>query len=308
MAGYGLFKSGPSSHSVDIELGPIIEDAPATSEQMVRAVQKVLTSSPSKSEYLEAFAAQLPVNPETPNEMELARYLEKMQNFEQSHQEDIFVQPAQKPIMISSFQRLDRVQTLVGHGNFNVLGFDQMLEYARRHSQVGEFTSAELDFIEGIFFSDAELYGFFGEKVIDSMTAVVNERDRIKVNHTGHFLFRGESQRVYEKIRRDVGDSVVLTSGIRGIVKQTHLFLAKTIQSEGNLSLASRSLAPPGHSFHGIGDFDVGKVGLGASNFTTQFADTDEYRSLVDLGYLEMRYPDQNLFGVRFEPWHIKVA
>lgn len=308
VAGYGLFKSEPTSRSVEIELGPILEDAPATSEQMVRAVQKVLTPGPDKGQYLEAFTTLAPVNPETPNEMELARYLEKMQNFEQSHQEDIFVEPGQQNLLVSSFQRLDRVQTLVGHGNFNVLGFDQMLEHARSHSAVGAFTKAELDFIEGIFFSDAELYGFFGEKVIDSMTAVVNERDRVKVNHTGHFLFRGESQRVYEKIRRDVGDSVVLTSGIRGIVKQTHLFLAKAIQSDGNLSLASRSLAPPGHSFHGIGDFDVGKVGLGANNFTALFADTDEYRSLVDLGYLEMRYPDQNLFGVRFEPWHIKVA
>ena len=183
-----------------------------------------------------------------------------------------------------------------------------MLNYARSHSSVGAFTAEELDFLESLFFDDVQRYGFFGEKVIDSLTAVVNERDRIKVSHTGHFLFKGESLNVYEKIRKDVGDTIILTSGIRGIVKQTHLFLAKTIQSEGNLSLASRSLAPPGHSFHGIGDFDVGKVGFGVKNFTSDFADTDEYRRLVDLGYLDMRYPEQNLLGVRFEPWHIQVA
>jgi hypothetical protein len=305
--GFGLSKNQPISTRSNIPLGPILEDAPATALEMANAAEKVLTPPPLKSEYLESFTQHLADSPKDP-EQELARYLEKMQNFELSHQEDVFLAPEQKTLLVSSFQRIDRVQTLVGHGNFNVIGFDAMLNYARQHSSVGAFTREELDFLESVFFDDVERYGFFGEKVIDSLTAVVNERDRVKVSHTGHFLFRGDSLQVYEKIRRDVGENVILTSGIRGIVKQTHLFLAKTIQAEGNLSLASRSLAPPGHSFHGIGDFDVGKVGFGAKNFTAQFAHTDEYRTLVELGYLDMRYPEQNLFGVRFEPWHIKVA
>lgn len=231
-----------------------------------------------------------------------------MQNFEARHQEDVFLDQNRNTLLVQSFKRIDRVQTLVGHGNFNILGFDLMLKYARRNSYVGAFTKDELQFLESLFFDDVERYGFFGEKVIDSLTAVVNDRDRVKISRTGHFLFKGKSQQVYDSIRKDIGESVILTSGIRGIVKQTHLFLAKTIQSEGNLSLASRSLAPPGHSFHGIGDFDVGKMGFGVSNFTADFASTDEYKRLVDLGYLDMRYPEQNLLGVRFEPWHIKVA
>jgi len=100
----------------------------------------------------------------------------------------------------------------------------------------------------------------------------------------------------------------VLTSGIRSVVKQTHLFLAKTIQSKGNMSRASRSLAPPGHSYHGIGDFDVGKVGFGRKNFSEEFARTDEFMKLVELGYVDIRYPKDNLYGVRYEPWHIKVV
>ena len=113
---------------------------------------------------------------------------------------------------------------------------------------------------------------------------------------------------MYRKLQSDLSGKVVLTSGIRNIVKQTHLFLAKTIQSEGNLSRASRSLAPPGHSFHGIGDFDVGKIGFGSRNFTEQFAQTEEFSRLVELGYINMRYPEGNLLGVRYEPWHIKVT
>lgn len=305
--GFRLWDDKSATLQPEMLVSPILEDAPATSVEMANAIQHVLTASPDKDEYLLALTQNL-VEPDLADEEQLARYYQKMQNFEHSHQEDVFIESSQKPLLVSSFQRMDRVQSLVGHGNFNVLGFDAMLNYARQHSAVGAFTKSELDFLEGLFFDDVQRYGFFGEKVISSLTAVVNERDRIKVSRTGHFLFRGESQKVYEKIRSDVGDSVILTSGIRSIVKQTHLFLAKTIQSEGNLSQASRSLAPPGHSFHGIGDFDVGKVGFGVKNFTADFASTDEYQRLVDLGYLDMRYPEQNLLGVRFEPWHIQVA
>ena len=66
------------------------------------------------------------------------------------------------------------------------------------------------------------------------------------------------------------------------------LFMNKAISTRGNLSRASRSLAPPGHSFHGAGDFDVGKLGLGYNNFTEKFADTDIYKKLTDLGYVNI--------------------
>ena len=100
----------------------------------------------------------------------------------------------------------------------------------------------------------------------------------------------------------------MLTSGVRGVVKQYHLFMAKAVQSEGNLSRASRSLAPPGHSFHAIGDFDVGRVNGGLSNFTSDFAQTDEFKRLQDLGFVKIRYTTDNEYGVRYEPWHIRVV
>ena len=124
----------------------------------------------------------------------------------------------------------------------------------------------------------------------------------------GHYLFKGDALKKYDKIRRDIGDSIVLTSGIRSVVKQIHLFLNKVHEVEGNLSVASYSLAPPGHSYHAIGDFDVGKVGFGKRNFTADFSDTDEFKRLTDLGYIDIRYPQNNPFGVRYEPWHIKVV
>lgn len=293
----------------------VIEDMPTSASEMAAAVRRMSGPAPDKLKYLQAFTTSQHLNSfssesesEPDSEIQLTRYLEKMEKFEYSHDEDVFLTDSNRPLLISTFKRIDRVQSLVGHGNFNVLGFDEMLQHAAQYERVGAFTAAELDFLEEIFFDDVERYGFYGEKVIDSLTAVVSLRDRVKVSHTGHFLFKGRSEEIYAKIKKDVGESIVLTSGIRGIVKQTHLFLAKTIQSDGNLSLASRSLAPPGHSFHGIGDFDVGKVGFGAKNFTSEFSATDEFRRLVDLGYLDIRYPLKNLLGVRYEPWHIKVV
>lgn len=79
-------------------------------------------------------------------------------------------------------------------------------------------------------------------------------------------------------------------------------------KSDANLSLASRSLAPPGHSYHGIGDFDVGKKDFGKLNFTSRFAETKEYQRLIELKYIDLRYTKNNQVGVRYEPWHIKVV
>jgi len=234
--------------------------------------------------------------------------LQKIRDFDKTYADDIFLDAAQLSLLESTAERLIRVQRLVGYANFSLLGLDEAIKYARHYSRVGQFTKQELAFIESIFFEDATRYGFLGNKVITELTARIPDRDTIKMTGTGHYIFKGEPLKMYNKIRQDVGPSIVLTSGIRSVVKQIHLFLAKAITTNGNLSQASRSLAPPGHSYHGVGDFDVGKVGFGASNFTEAFAATDEYKRLSDLGYIMIRYTESNPFGVRFEPWHIKVV
>jgi len=101
---------------------------------------------------------------------------------------------------------------------------------------------------------------------------------------------------------------VLLTSGIRSVMKQVSLFLAKEESVDGNLSLASYSLAPPGHSYQAIGDLDIGKKGFGSRNFSAEFTETDQFKRLIDPGYLDIRYTQQNPFGVRYEPWHIKIV
>jgi len=90
-------------------------------------------------------------------------------------------------------------------------------------------------------------------------------------------------------------------------MKQLNLYSNKLIKLNGNITQASRDIAPPSYSFHSIGDFDVGKMGLGAKNFTSAFAKTQEFSKMKKLDYIEMRYTHNNSDGVRFEPWHVKI-
>ncbi len=239
---------------------------------------------------------------------EVDSYLRKIRNFDAVFANDIYLDQRYKSVLLKTTQHLTRLETHIGHGNFNLTSFDNMLKHGRNFPEIGAFEADELNFLEEIFFVNPHRYGFFGKKISAEITDFIPANDVAKISNTGHYLLKGESPNLYQQIQRDVGEEVILTSGVRGIVKQIHLFLAKAIEANGNLSRASRSLAPPGHSYHGIGDFDIGKIGFGARNFTADFSTTEEYRKISHLNYVDIRYPTDNLFGVRFEPWHIKLA
>jgi len=235
-------------------------------------------------------------------------YLERIRAFDEDHREDIHLDAAGRERLARVVARLERAIDFVGYGNFNLLSFDRLLRFARNYDAIGAFTRDELAFMEELFAADARRYGFFGEKVVTDLTARFPEKEARKVAGSGHYLLHGEAEGLFRDLRRKVGDELVLTSGVRSVVKQMHLFLAKAVETGGNLSRASRSLAPPGYSYHGIGDFDVGKAGFGERNFTAEFAETELFHRLADLGLVDIRYTDRNPYGVRFEPWHIKVV
>ncbi|MFC1816870.1 D-alanyl-D-alanine carboxypeptidase family protein [Thermodesulfobacteriota bacterium] len=234
-------------------------------------------------------------------------YLNKIKYFDRKHRDDVCLEQNKFLVLKSTVMRLSRLQRTVGHGNFYLLSFDDALKIARNYSRVGRFSKAEIDLMEMIFYEESTLYGFLGEKPLKNLTDRIQTRKVIKIPHTGNYLYKGLPLQIYKKITREVGGQVILTSGVRGIVKQAFLFLKKVYNSKGNLSLASRSLAPPGFSYHSVGDFDVGQVGFGADNFTEHFVTTKVYKKLAALDYIKLRYPKDNFFGVRFEPWHIKV-
>lgn len=235
-------------------------------------------------------------------------YIHKMKNFNRPHKDDIYLRDEEYRSFVSTVKRLQRLERFIGQGNFQHLNFDDGLCFARKYSQIGEFTKKDVDFLEKIFYTDASRYGFLGRKTSERITDQINNKDIIKIPYSGNYLHKGISLKIFKKIRKEIGEELVLTSGIRGIMKQFILFLNKAYKNNGNLSLASRSLAPPGYSFHGIGDFDVGQTGFGINNFTARFINTDVYKKLLENGYLNLRYPMDNLIGVRYEPWHIEIS
>jgi len=238
---------------------------------------------------------------------ELKDYLQKIQNFNHPHANDVLIDDNLYQTFESTVMRLRRLQKLVGHGNYNILNFSDGLALARNYSRIGEFSKQELSFMELTFYADGQRYGFLGQKPLKEITDQVKKKDVVKVPYSGNYLYKDRSVEVFADIKRELGDQVVLTSGIRGVMKQFLLFLNKVHSSDGNLSLASRSLAPPGYSFHGNGDFDVGQKGYGKLNFTGSFTETEVYKRLSEQGYLQLRYPADNRLGVRYEPWHIKI-
>lgn len=264
------------------------------------------TPEPSKevSDFAEVNAG--PAKPTLMEPAEASHTHSKVLNFDQDFPDDVFCEKHRMEMIHVLLQKIRGVQRRVGDGNFNLLGMDELFSQSQL-TGLAAISREERELLEELFFFDAKKYGFYGEKNFHRFTDSIHKESVRKIAGTGHFLRKGKSEETYLRLRRDVGDSVILTSGVRSLAKQFHLFLEKAAISGGNLSKASRSLAPPGYSFHGHEDFDVGKVGYGLSNFTDDFARTEEYRRLEALGYVEIRYTAMNDLGVRFEPWHIKV-
>jgi D-alanyl-D-alanine carboxypeptidase len=221
---------------------------------------------------------------------------------------DILLPKEDWPTLVTLLARFSRIQATVGFGNFCLLGFDDSLLVARNYTKIGAFTPTELTFIEKLFHTDARTYGFHGKKTSPGLSDTITGSTIQKIPGTGNHLFKGVPQQVYNRISHDIGDQVVLTAGIRNMAKQFYLFLGKVKKLKGNLSLASQTIAPPGYSYHGIGDFDVGQVGFGSANFTTRFSSTSVYKKMTQLDYIRFRYPRNNRLGVQFEPWHIQVV
>ena len=203
--------------------------------------------------------------------------------------------------------RLRRLRRYIGFANFNIVSLDEALYYARNYPFIGRFTKEELLLIEKLFYSEPNKYGFYGDKTVENISQKIKTNDIEKISHSGHFIFKGKPLEDYNRILKDVGDNLILTSGIRNVVKQLSLYISKVKSLNGNLSKASNVIAPPAYTYHAISDFDVGKKGWGNRNFTSEFARTEEFYKMQKLDYVSIRYTINNKDGVRFEPWHVKV-
>jgi len=203
--------------------------------------------------------------------------------------------------------RFKKLRSYIGFANFNIVSLDEALYYGRNYSSIGKFTTQELLLIEKLFYSEPNNFGFYGDKTIENISQKINKKEIQKISHSGHFIFKGKPLEDYNRILKDVGDNLILTSGIRNVVKQLSLYISKVKSLNGNLSKASNIIAPPAYTYHAISDFDVGKKGWGNRNFTSEFARTEEFYKMQKLDYVSIRYTINNKDGVRFEPWHVKV-
>jgi hypothetical protein len=222
-------------------------------------------------------------------------------------QNDVFLKEDEYNVLLSLNSRLRRVKQYVGYGNFNLISFSDALFYARNYPKIGAFKKEELLLIERLFYETPQQYGFYGVRTCTDLNNKIAKKDVVKVAHTGHYLFKGKSQEDYTNVLNDIGEGIILTSGVRNVVKQLSLYTNKIVRTRGNMTKATNAIAPPAYSYHTISDFDVGKVGWGYKNFTAAFAKTVEFKEMKKLDYIGMRYKKNNKDGVRFEPWHVEV-
>jgi len=214
----------------------------------------------------------------------------------------------QEYITLTNFNnRLKRLSRYIGYANFNIVSFDEALYYGRNYSAIGQFSKDELDLVDKLFSENPNKYGFYGAKTCKDLNNKISTKDVIKIPHTGHYLFKGKPLQDYSKLTKDVGDTLILTSGVRNVIKQLSLYANKLYNNGGNITQASIQIAPPAYSYHTISDFDVGRRGWGYKNFTDAFASTLEFKKMTKLDYISMRYKKNNSDGVRFEPWHVEV-
>ena len=222
-------------------------------------------------------------------------------------QDDIYIPKHRWQTFVNARNRLRKLKRYIGYGNFNIISFDDALFYGKNYSAIGSFGKDELALIDELFYEDPKKYQFYGKRTIDSLSTKISKKDVIKVPRTGHYLFKGKPLEDYNQVKKDIGKNIILTSGVRGVVKQMSLYMDKIYRMNGNITQASYSIAPPAYTYHAISDFDVGKKGFGYDNFTARFAKTKEFRDLKKLTYISMRYEKNNKDGVRYEPWHVKV-
>ena len=220
---------------------------------------------------------------------------------------DVYLSSDEFRVLTSVNGRFKRLKRYVGFANFNLISFNSALYYGRNYSKIGAFTKEEIALVDRLFSESPSDYGFYGHKTCLNLNNKIPRSDVVKIPHTGHYLFKGKPEEDYINLVKDVGDTLILTSGVRNVVKQLSLYVNKIYNTGGNMTQATNSIAPPSYSYHTISDFDVGKIGWGHKNFTADFASTNEFVKMTQLEYIGMRYTMNNRDGVRFEPWHVEV-
>ncbi len=106
---------------------------------------------------------------------------------------------------------------------------------------------------------------------------------------------------------RDENVWIIPVSGYRTFADQDKLFKAQ-IKKRGSVEAAVKLSAPPGYSEHQTGyAIDLSDGHFPKQDITYNFAQTDAFHWLSthgkDFGF-ELSFPENNIQGVSYEPWH----
>lgn len=103
------------------------------------------------------------------------------------------------------------------------------------------------------------------------------------------------------------GVSLVAISGFRSISDQKKLF-ERQIERQGSAAAAAQLSAPAGYSEHHTGfALDIGDGSRPETDVKFEFENTKAYQWLQTNGRrygVELSFPNNNIQGVSFEPWH----
>lgn len=199
--------------------------------------------------------------------------------------------------------RLGQAQSSIGHGRFNLASFDDVRAALGKHAPL---SSREENEFAALFALDARRIGFLGPRVVQQLSAALPLDQLQAVPPTGQHVFPAAFE-LFMRARKVVGEQLIVTSGARGVPKQMLVFINSALHG-GMIARPVHSVAPPGYSYHAVGDIDVGDRRLGGVNFTEAFANSPTYKTLAALAYIHFRYPRHNPYGVQFEPWHLQIA
>jgi len=104
------------------------------------------------------------------------------------------------------------------------------------------------------------------------------------------------------------GVRLVAISAFRSIKEQEHLFFTVGAQRDQTPAERAALSAPPGHSEHHTGyALDIGDGDVPATNVEPSFDKTKTYQWLKQNAArfsFEMSFPQNNVQGVSYEPWH----
>ncbi|MEX0869943.1 MAG: M15 family metallopeptidase [Candidatus Spechtbacterales bacterium] len=217
-----------------------------------------------------------------------------------------------KEVVDSILSKLEREKEKQEDNAILLLSFEELF---------GMLSEEEHSFIDEILSLDPGSYGFRGPFLsrdpVSASLAVIKgqeyewkgELKKIATQYLPEHVYDA-FQKMNEEIEKDLGSRFLIRSGYRSPAYQVFVVIYNLVKKEYSFGEVLRWVALPGYSEHGYTDRQA--IDLITENGTINgsevtFAETEEYKWLLDNAgkfNFYLSYPQNNKWGVAFEPWH----